>query len=77
MPDTVQTPMPMNTNALYDDNLRVLQDSSLPDAGLGVQFTTAMPTGAIVGIYINENTAKRINFSRIMNRTHMSNYAVR
>ena len=77
MPDTIQTPMPMNTNAQYDDNLRVLPDSSLPDAGLGVQFTTDMPQGAIVGIYINANTVKRINCSRIMNRTHMSNYAVR
>ena len=77
MPDAVQTPLPMNTNALYDDNLRVLPDSSLSDAGLGAQFTTDMPPGAVVGIYLNANTAKRINCSRITDRTHMSNYAVR
>ena len=58
MPATVQTPLPMNTNALYDGNLRVLPDSSLPDAGLGAQFTTDMPPGAVVGIYLNANTAK-------------------
>ena len=56
--DAVLTPLPMNTNALYDSNLRVLPDTSLPIAGLGAQFKTSLPKGAILRIYTNANTAK-------------------
>ena len=67
---------PNLTNATYDKNLQVLPDTSLPNAGLGLQFVNAVPSGTIIGIYENATGGKRMTSAWILSESNRSEYAV-